>query len=199
MKKRRASPNRFVYGVITGLNLAVAVMFTAVLFPHPPKAEYQSIVSIAPTKKPVALEVREVTVGTPNRVVVPAVALDISVVPGVYTPESQTWTIGYGTAFHADRSVLPNDNNGTTLIYGHADWAVFGRVIELSEGATATVYTHEGNVFTYIFESNIQVEPTDTTVINARGSPKLVLQTCSGPFDRYRTLVTFRLTGVQKA
>ncbi len=196
MKKRRAHTNRFVYGAILGMNLAVATMFTAVLFPRE-KTEYAYAATHIPAKPPI-LKTREAVVGTPNRVVVSNVAIDIPVTPGLYESESQTWTIGYGTAYHADRSVPSNDSNGNTLIYGHADWAVFGKVVDLKEGSTATVYTNEGTVFTYTFESNVQVEPNDTSVLNSSGPPKLVLQTCSGPFDIYRTLVTFKLTGVKK-
>ncbi len=197
MNDGRSTTTRHTLGVILGLNLAVGIMFTAVLFPHPPKQEYHSVATRPTSAKLTSLETRQVRSGIPARIIVPDVAIDMEVRVGSYMPESATWTIEYGAAFYADRTVPVNDNNGTTLIYGHADWAIFARITELTNGATAKVYTNEGHVFSYVFESNIQVQPDDVAVFNENGPPKLVLQTCSGPFDAYRTLVTFRLVGVE--
>lgn len=197
MKKRRARTNRSVYMVIGGLNIGVLVMFGMVLFPKPTAPIVEPVVaSVLP--KPAPLKTREAKVGTPNRVIVPAVGIDKEVQRGSYTPENQAWTIDDYATFHADRTVPANDSNGTTLIYGHATWAVFGRLPEIGEGARAEVHTREGLIFKYKFESSKQVEPSDTSVLTAKGAPKLVLQTCSGAFDTYCTLVTFKLVGVTK-
>ena len=58
------------------------------------------------------------------------------------------------------------------------------------------MYTEEGYRFEYSFESNRQVEPGDVSSLAATGPPKLILQTCSGVFDAYRTLVVFSFNKV---
>lgn len=198
MSVQRAQSNRSVYLTIGGLNLCVGIMFFAVLFPKPALPVLQpSALAVSP--KIVEIQTRKAKVGTPIRVVVPAVNIDNDVRTGSYTPENQSWTLDDYSAFHADRTVAANDSNGVTLIYGHANQNVFGRLPDIQPGSQAQVFTQEGLIFTYEYESNRQVEPTDVSVLTTEGPPRLVLQTCSGPFDVYRSLVTFNLVEVSKA
>lgn len=139
------------------------------------------------------------TTGLPTRIVVPSIGVDLNVGVGSYNPTDGTWTLDDERAFYANASVPANDNNGVTLIYGHARSSVFGRLNEVTDGGDATVYTDSGYVFHYVYESKQNVSPTDTSIMRIDGAPTLVLQTCSGPWDAYRTLVSFRLIGEQKA
>lgn len=138
-------------------------------------------------------------IGTPTRIVVPSIGVDLGVGVGSYNPSDGTWTLDNERAFYANTSVPANNNNGVTLIYGHDRHSVFGRLNEVTNGENATVYTDSGYVFHYVYESKQNVSPTDTSLVRVDGAPTLMLQTCSGPWDAYRTLVSFRLTGVQRA
>lgn len=131
------------------------------------------------------------TVGKAQRVVVPSVGIDIAVKPGTYDVSSASWQLDDTSAFHADTSVPVNDTNGTTLIYGHARWGIFGALPDVQPGAEVTIYTAEGIRFIYTLELVKEVDPSDLSLLTVEGEPKLVLQTCSGFFDQYRTLALF--------
>lgn len=197
MKKRRTGNDRLTYIYLTVLNSCVVGMFLVILTPAPipPQLfEADGVIAHAPLQtKPIQ---RTPVVGTAIRVVVPSVNIDTAVRPGAYNVDTQTWAIDHHSAFHADITVPVNNTNGTTLIYGHAGWGIFGALPGVSQDSEAYVYTAEGYRFIYLFESNRRVDPSDTSVLVATGPPQLVLQTCSGAFDAYRTLVTFRFKGV---
>lgn len=195
-RRRKAAGERLTYGSIALLNACVALMFTVILWPQPA----MPIVAMdSPLPPHHAAVVRAPIKGMPTRVQVPSAGIDTGVRPGDYDAQSNTWTIDTSSAFYATASVPVNNTNGTTLIYGHAGWRIFENLPLVSGGAQALVYTDDGNVFMYNFESSRQVSPTDVSFITTDGPPQLVLQTCSGAFDSYRTLVMFRLNGVKHA
>lgn len=195
---KRTKENTLTLGYLTLLNTCVFIMFAVLLTPVQPSpvvataavASRDSITLSAPStsKRPI--------IGTAGRVIVPSVGIEQEVRPGSYDIHSNSWTVDSLSAFHATTTVPVNNANGTSLIYGHAEWKIFGRLPETQPGAEAFVDTIEGQRFIYEFESSRQVEPTDTSALTASGPPKLLLQTCSGPFDAYRTLVTFKLRAV---
>lgn len=196
-RRRKVVNERLTYWCIGLINACVAVMFTTILWPRPvvpALVANSSVVSIhhkpAPIRPPIT--------GTPTRVQVPSVGIDTGVQPGSYDTQSNTWTIDTSSAFYATVTVPVNNTNGTTLIYGHAGWGIFENLPKVSEGAQAFVYASDGTVFVYDFVSNRQVSPSDVSFLTSDGPPQLVLQTCSGAFDSYRTLITFRLNGVRK-
>lgn len=195
MQKRRSQNDRMVYGAIALMNLFVAGMFISVLYPKPAPVISEPVATVV-RKKMTEPALAKINIGLPTRVVVPSVGIDLPVRMGTYDPSTQEWTVDTQSAFYADRSVPINDNNGSTLVYGHAQYGLFSRLPEISAGATAEIYTDTGKVFSYTFQSSRQVTPDDTSVFTATGPPMLTLQTCSGPFDAYRTLVSFTLSGV---
>lgn len=134
--------------------------------------------------------------GVPVHVEVLGTPINIAVDVGSYRPKSASWTVGSGAAFYADTTVPANNSNGTTLIYGHDTADVFGALPYISKQAIARVRTDSGLTFSYKYQSSRQVMPDDTSMLTDQGPPVLILQTCSGMFDSYRTLVTFRLFGV---
>jgi LPXTG-site transpeptidase (sortase) family protein len=196
MKKRSALNNRLTYGAFAAINLCVLGMFVTILSPIPIPERKDSLVAIAPKRLLGGAEIEKINLGIPTRVVVPSVGIDLPVKVGSYNAVDQTWTLDTLSAFYADRSVPVNDSNGSTLIYGHARSGLFGKLPEISSGATAQVFTDSGKVFSYIFTSSRQVQPDDTSIFVDSGAPVLALQTCSGPFDIYRTLVSFNLEKV---
>ncbi len=196
MKKRRVQNNTSVYAAIGLLNCCLIVLFAIILTPQPQPVVNAMSMSIAPYEQPATPRTRVARQGVPVRVIVPSVSIDMSVKPGSYQPENKSWTTEGGVAFYADRTVPANDSNGVTLVYGHGTWDVFGNIPNIREGAEARVATDNGLTFRYLFESSREVLPNDISILTNSGPPKLVLQTCSGPFDKYRTLVSFRLVGV---
>lgn len=195
MKKRRSPNDRMVYGAIALMNLFVAGMFITILYPKPAPVISEPVATVV-RKKMTEPALAKINIGLPTRVVVPSVGIDLPVKMGTYDPSTQEWTVDTQSAFYADRSVPINDNNGSTLIYGHAQYGLFSRLPEITDGATAEIYTDTGKVFSYTFQSSRQVTPDDTSIFTTAGAPILTLQTCSGPFDTYRTLVSFNLSGV---
>lgn len=184
------------YSVFGIINLVVGMTFYVLYVFHiaPPAVAMADIAIPAVIKpKPIAA-----TSGIPTRIVISSIGVDVSVGVGSYNPSDGTWTLDNERAFYADASVPVNNSNGVTLIYGHARRAVFGRLGEVADGSDATVYTDSGYSFHYLYQSRQDVSPTDTSILRNDGAPTLVLQTCSGPWDAYRTLLSFRLTGEQK-
>ena len=195
MKKKSATNNRLVVGSIAAVNLCVLGMFVAILSPPPTSTQNVPVATVSPRRLSAPSFVN-INLGIPTRVVVASVNIDLPVRIGSYNPTDKTWTLDTQSAFYADRSVPVNDSNGSTLIYGHARRGLFAKLPEITKGATARVYTDSGKVFSYTFESSRQVKPDDISIFVSTGTPMLALQTCSGPFDIYRTLVSFSLSGV---
>ena len=193
--KASSKSGRFPYLALGTINACVAVMFVAILWPHPPNLAAIAYASPAasephegPTRKPIT--------GTATRIQIPSVGIDTAVRPGDYDAQSKTWALDTASAFYATMTVPVNNANGTTLIYGHAGWGVFEALPAVTTGAEARVATSEGRTFIYAFQSSRQVDPSDVSSLVSTGPPLLIVQTCSGAFDSFRTLVTFRLIGV---
>lgn len=134
----------------------------------------------------------------PTRITITSLDIDIPVTTGTFDPESHQWTLDESGAFWAEYSEAPNDTKGTTFIYAHARWGLFGALPDITSGAEALIFTQSGQVYRYHFESANTVEPEDTTVFARSGKPKLVLQTCSGTFSQNRTLYSFSLLSAEK-
>ena len=197
MKKRRTQNSTSVYAVLGFLNCCLIIMFAVILQPKP----HVLVAAIGPSNVSYVEQMTLPTLrvakqGVPTHVVVPSIDLNLAVKPGTYEPETQTWTLDDHSAFYADRTVPANTRNGTTLLYGHGTEPVFGAIPEITSGAVAKVYTDTGLTFTYEYQSSREVLPSDTSSLTSSGPPTLVLQTCSGIFDKYRTLVAFKLVGV---
>jgi LPXTG-site transpeptidase (sortase) family protein len=195
MKKRGSRNSRLTYGAIAVMNLFVVGMFVAILFPEPAPVSFEPLASAAP-KHLIVPASTKINLGIPIRIIVPSVGIDLPVRTGSYDPTTQTWTLDTYSAFYADNSVPANDSNGSTIIYGHAQWGLFAKIPDITNGATAQVYTDSGKVFSYTFASTRKVKQDDTSVFVNSGAPMLTLLTCSGAFDAYRTLVSFNLSGV---
>lgn len=192
------SSKRWFYALIGVLNLAVGVMFYVVNIR--PELPITTDVSFAVSRRlPVKPRVISAIVGTPVRIVIASLGIDLNVGIGSYNPADGSWTTGSTEAYYADASLPINNNNGSTLIYGHAQPQVFGRLPEIQPQAEALVYTDTGYVFHYSYESVTNVLPTDTSVFRADGPPTLILQTCTGNWDAYRAMFMFKLESDGKA
>lgn len=135
--------------------------------------------------------------GTPVRVVIPSLNIDLPVNVGTYNNTDQTWTLNDDQAFFAAPSMPPNTKQGNTLVYGHNTDKVFRATKDLVKDAVLQLFTDNGHVFVYSFESSEIVMPDNMNVFQYQGPPTLVVQTCSGNWSETRTLSRFKLLRVE--
>lgn len=190
------SKRRF-YVLMAVLDIAVGAMFyTVSAQPNPPPAVGTTVTVHRP--QPVKPRLIPATVGVPTRIVMSSLAIDLAVGVGSFNQADGSWTVDATKAYYADRSLPVNNSNGRTLIYGHAQSQVFGRLPEIQPQAEAVVYTDNGYLFRYKYESVRNVLPTDTSIFTTSGPPTLVLQTCTGDWDAYRALFSFAFVSEEK-
>ncbi len=188
----------WLYSIIGVLNFGVGVMFYVInIKPAAPS----TIIAFSTSNNRLTVKPKSIPakVGIPTRIVIPSLAIDLSVGTGAYDAADGTWNVDTTQAYYADTSMPINNSNGNTLIYGHAQAPVFGRLPTIQPNAETNVYTDTGYVFRYIYQSMKEVVPTDTSVFKSTGLPTLVLQTCIGDWDNYRALFSFKLESVEKA
>ena len=182
------------YSLIGLLNLAVGVMFYTInITPTPVLATLPP-----PQSRPVVTQPIPATQGTPVRVIVPSLNIDLPVDVGSYNPEDGSWTVDATRAYYADVSMPVNNSNGTTLIYGHAQSTIFETLPRILPDAEAVIHTDSGYVFLYRHTTVQEVLPSDVSVFTAAGDPKLVLQTCVGLYSELRALYSFRLESIDR-
>lgn len=141
---------------------------------------------------------RKTISGRPVRIVIDTLGRDLPIDEGVHDPSNGSWTLSDTRAQFALPSQPANDRAGMTLIYGHNNRNVFAPLYRLRSGDQAEVYTHNGYVFRYQYQSYDMVTPDNVSVFTYQGKPRLTLQTCSGNWDGLRRLHHFSLIEVQK-
>ncbi len=135
----------------------------------------------------------KVTTGLPVRIVLPTLDLDLPVDPGVYNPVDHSWNLAGLRAQFALISALANDyGGGDTFLYGHNNKHVFGHLVNLQPGDQALLYTDNGHVFSYTYDSLITTQPDDTSIFTYKGPTIMTIQTCSGNWFELRQLYKFR-------
>ncbi len=135
--------------------------------------------------------------GKPVRVEIPSQNVDVSVVSGGYSAETDSWSIADNTANFDTSSSELNSTSGKTLLYGHNKDNVLAKAKNLSAGDVVRVYTDNGHVFEYVYQSSEIVLPTDTTVLSQLdGAPGLKLLTCDGLWSQNRRIMSFELKQV---
>jgi len=136
--------------------------------------------------------------GVPYKVIVPSLNVDLSVKQGNYNTQDQSWTLDSKNAFFADLSSPVNDQEGTSLIYGHNLPQVFAPLKNISNNAELVVLTENGYTFTYQYVNASIVTPEDVAIFSATSGPTMTLQTCSGDWDQTRTMYSFALKSVTR-
>lgn len=139
-----------------------------------------------------------VTAGQPAHVTVPRLGIDLPVDDGAYDAANKTWVLVSNNAYFALPSMMANDYQGTTLIYGHNNMSVFGKLKDIAPGDKVEVTTKNGLKFIYTFGSKTEVQPNDVSVFKYDGPPTLVIQTCSGAWNEIRSLYHFNFEKVIK-
>ncbi|MBL8121897.1 sortase [Candidatus Saccharibacteria bacterium] len=178
--------------------LIMGVLFCGSLYPlafrqydKQVKAEAAALPDYSRTPPPVPY-----AIGHPVKVEVPSVGVSLPIVDGAYDESTRAWTLTNDKVQFATITKEPNTRKGQTFIYGHATSWVFGPLLRLQPGAEAFVTTDNGFVFSYKLDTHEVVNPTDIGVLDYDGSPRLTLQTCTGPtLSEFRQLFYFTYTG----
>lgn len=132
-----------------------------------------------------------ITAGTPVRIVVPRLNIDLPIDQGQYDEANQTWTLSGYRAQFAAASVVANNYQGNTFIYGHNNPYVFGKLKQIAPGDTMQLYTDNGYVFTYTYKSYADLQPNDGSVFQYSGPPVATVQTCAGAWNEIRRMYHF--------
>lgn len=145
--------------------------------------------------KPAVVEqipLRQTTVtGTPARIVIPSLAIDLAILPGEYDKSTGDWTLSSRNPHYATMTAPANNQAGNTFIYGHNNRHVFSGLWRLQPGALVEVYTDKNDKFVYEYRSTWTVVPEDVSLLSYTGSPILTVQTCSGSWYQHRQLFWF--------
>lgn len=176
---------------IIGIGAAVSTPYVAAKAPMS-QLQHQQV-----SERPTVQTMEEIS-GTPVRITIPSEDVDLPVIPGVYDPSTDSWTLsGYNAQF-ATASQPANNVGGETFIYGHNNDYVFGalRHVTPTVGAEALVYTGNGHEFAYTFQKVWSVGPYDVSTLNYQGPPVLLIQTCTGSFNELRTMYLFNFEKV---
>jgi hypothetical protein len=136
--------------------------------------------------------------GLPNRLVIPGSSIDLPLHAGYYDSATNSWTLSGYYAQFAMISTLANNLAGQTFIYGHNNDFVFGALRHQTPnvGAIAYVYTTDGHIFEYSFSNATSLGPNDTSVLQYAGPPQLLIQTCTGSLNEWRTEYSFSFVKV---
>lgn len=133
-----------------------------------------------------------VTAGKPNQIVIPRLGIDLPIDDGVYDSANQTWSLSGYRAQFALPSVVANDYQGNTLIYGHNNMSVFGKLKTLQPGDSMQLFTDNGHTFNYIYQRLNDVQPDDLSVFKYDGPPTVTVQTCTGNWNEIRRMYQFK-------
>ena len=193
MKDRQILGNQArYYSNVTGLNL-LALLFLWLIFSPifvhkkadavPLKVVSSSVIN--------GQGVVKVISGTPTRLSIPSLNIDLPVDKGEFNQATSTWTLHDLRAYYAIYSPPPSNIGGNTFIYGHNNYQTLGAVKSATPGTLAYIYADNGHVFTYSFESYSFVDPNDLSVFSYKGKPILTIQTCTGVFNESRGMFKF--------
>jgi hypothetical protein len=136
--------------------------------------------------------------GKPIKLVIEDSGIDVPVADGWFDSASGSWKIDTHRAHFAVVSSLANDKAGETFIYGHNTDDVFGALRNNTPqpGSKALVHTSNGHIFEYSFRNATSVAPRTITHFYNDGQPMLIIQTCTGAVDEWRTMFRFKFERV---
>jgi len=194
----------FICSIITLYILvigALAYMLYMSLLPFPPLLLASEPAAVQQAKT--APQTKKIVSGIPIRIVIEDEGINLAIDKGTYNDHTDTWTLHDSRAQFAAMTVQPNNQKGMTFIYGHGTDAVFGEMGSSPppKGTVAKIYTKNKKVFIYRLQSVHSTHPNDTSIFKKMhtGQPRLVIQTCTGPFSEWRTMFTFAFEKVKSA
>lgn len=140
----------------------------------------------------------ETITGSPVRLVIPRLGVDLPIEDGVYDPATDSWTLSRTAVHYALITAPPNTTSGNTLIYGHNNRRILGATRNIQPGDVLQIITKENQTFSYAYTSDIKVDPSNTSIFGETSTdkPRLTLLTCDGLFNEQRRLMSFDFTEV---
>lgn len=192
---------RFFSGIVMLYLLTIGtiggILYSSHLFGTPVWARQDTNNSIT---QPIKLPPKTIA-GKPLRIVIENAGIDLPLDSGIYNEQDGSWTLSATHAQYAIMSAPANNHAGTTFVYGHGTDAVFGKIgiTHPPTGTVAKLYT-DSYVFSYILQDIHDDNPDDTSIFNdmTHGTPRLVVQTCTGAFSEWRTMFTFTFQKVSQ-
>lgn len=184
--------------VFVGILVGFGVFYQTVLKqPVEPVANSRLVVEQLQPSLPTDIPVKT---GSPSRLIVERLNLELPIKNGYYNSETSEWTLSDTDAFYATMTDRPNDDRGSTFIYGHNRPTAFEPLKNIKSGDTVKVVTTNGLIFTYSYARDALIQPTTTNVLNEDpDTPQLVLMTCEGIFNEVRRTMYFTFKGVHDA
>ena len=161
--------------------------------PQPVSITTPTITQSHPTATAPTASTAAVIYGKPVRLVVADAGIDLPIDEGYYDATLDTWTLSDTRLQYAMMTMPAKNQSGNTFIYGHGTPQVLEPLAKapLTDSSLAQVYTDNGHIFTYSFQSSHNFTPSDTGIFNYSGPPILTVQTCTGAASEWRTMFTF--------
>jgi len=132
--------------------------------------------------------------GEPLSLSVERLNIDLPIKNGVYNDSTKEWTISYDAVYYAQITALPNNQNGTTFLYGHNDDRILSSTENITVGDIAVIKTKNNHTFKYIYIKDSLVTPDLTDILYENSdTPRLVIMTCEGIWSQARRLMYFDL------
>lgn len=127
----------------------------------------------------------------PNRIRIPAIGLDASVVPVGLNPDGSMEVPAATDVGWYELGVRPGGPQGSSVLAAHVDYAgqrgAFYDLRALEVGAEVEVTGPDGLPLRYVVNERLQVakdELPTQELFRVTGTPTLTLITCGGSFDR---------------
>jgi len=149
--------------------------------------------AVTPTPTP---KITGLVYGTPVRLSIPNIGLNLPIVNGTYNPKTQAWSLSNDVAQYATITAKPNNEQGNTLIYGHDINTVFAATANLKVGDQLLIFTDNNHILSYTYTGSDNVSPNNTNILSYTGPARITLLTCSGWFSSLRALMYFKFESV---
>jgi LPXTG-site transpeptidase (sortase) family protein len=172
--------------------VAVVAQFNhAIIAPTLPTSQPAIASAVQQSVEPVAT----ILSGTPSRLQVERLGIDLPIIDGQYNQQKNDWTLTDDAVQFATMTTQPNSARGNTFLYGHNTDAVLAKMQDIIPGDTVTVTTSNDHSFSYTYIDDTFVTPDQTNVLQDNPStPRLTIMTCQGILSETRRLMFFDLS-----
>lgn len=151
--------------------------------------------TIVKTKPSAPIIAKEIIDGEPISLQVERLGVNLPIKNGVYNESTGGWTLSDdAVVYYAKVTVLPNNQRGSTFLYGHNNNRVIEPLSGLIVGDIAVITTTNGHTFKYAYMNDAVVPPDLTSVLyDDPEIPRLTIMTCEGVWSQARRLMFFDL------
>ncbi len=122
----------------------------------------------------------------PLSVKIPAVGVDLSVMPG--SVKNNQWVMTRQGVSYLTSSPIPGDK-GNSVFYGHNDRSLLGNLSKARPGDLVEIVMDDGSLRSFVIDLTGEVTPKQTEILSDAGDTRITIFTCSGLFDQKRFVV----------